>query len=205
MWTGATVSTSAFLTTKHLLAQQDPDFQLRITCSVPACTDTPTLPRSCRKSARRVLGDRPLAEGSRQPARADWMNLARRSLSSLLRKRTSLGCITQYKLGPFGLQDEMRLAKRLGCRTMVTGGKGPKGLAGRRAEECGRGVHREDETASCGGGRNRSDDRDRESRQQFDRISGLAEMARGTAAIAKFGESRWHPIICRRIRSCSAI
>ncbi len=42
----------------------------------------------------------------------------------------SLGCITQYKLGPFALQDEMRLAQRLGCQTMVTGGKGPKGLKG---------------------------------------------------------------------------
>lgn len=42
----------------------------------------------------------------------------------------SLGCITQYKLGPFGLQDEMRLAKRLGCETIVTGAKGPKGLKG---------------------------------------------------------------------------
>jgi sugar phosphate isomerase/epimerase len=41
-----------------------------------------------------------------------------------------LGCITQYKLGPFGLTDEMRLAQRFGCRTIVTGGKGPKGLKG---------------------------------------------------------------------------
>lgn len=42
----------------------------------------------------------------------------------------SLGCITQYKLGPFGLGDEMRLAKRLNCQTIVTGGAGPKGLKG---------------------------------------------------------------------------
>jgi sugar phosphate isomerase/epimerase len=42
----------------------------------------------------------------------------------------SLGCITQYKLGPFGLQQEMRLAQRLECPTMVTGGKGPRGLKG---------------------------------------------------------------------------
>tara|TARA_R110002049_G_scaffold27321_2_gene94110 strand:- start:225811 stop:226725 length:915 start_codon:yes stop_codon:yes gene_type:complete len=42
----------------------------------------------------------------------------------------TLGCITQYKLGPFGIQDEMRLANRLGCRTIVTGGKGPKKLKG---------------------------------------------------------------------------
>lgn len=41
-----------------------------------------------------------------------------------------LGCITQYPLGPFGLQDEMRLAERLGCGTIVTGGSGPKGLRG---------------------------------------------------------------------------
>ena len=41
-----------------------------------------------------------------------------------------LGCITQYKLGPFGLQDEMRLAKRQGCTTIVSGGRGPKGLKG---------------------------------------------------------------------------
>jgi sugar phosphate isomerase/epimerase len=41
-----------------------------------------------------------------------------------------LGCITQYKLGSFGLQDEMRLAARFDCRTIVTGGSGPPGLTG---------------------------------------------------------------------------
>jgi sugar phosphate isomerase/epimerase len=44
----------------------------------------------------------------------------------------TLGCITQYRLGPFGLQDEMRLAQRFGCPTLVTGGQGPSGL---KAEE----------------------------------------------------------------------
>lgn len=44
--------------------------------------------------------------------------------------QVTLGCITQYKLGPFGLQNEMRLAQRLGCRTIVTGGSGPRGLTG---------------------------------------------------------------------------
>lgn len=42
----------------------------------------------------------------------------------------SLGCITQFKLGPYGLTDEMHLAQRLGCPTIVTGSAGPKGLAG---------------------------------------------------------------------------
>lgn len=41
-----------------------------------------------------------------------------------------LGCITQYKLGPFGLSEEMKLAQRLGCQTIVTGARGPKGLRG---------------------------------------------------------------------------
>jgi sugar phosphate isomerase/epimerase len=48
----------------------------------------------------------------------------------LKQHQISLGCITQYKLGPFGLQDEMRLARRLGCKTIVTGAKGPTNLAG---------------------------------------------------------------------------
>lgn len=48
----------------------------------------------------------------------------------LLQHKVRLGCITRYQLGPFGLQDEMKLAQRLGCSTIVTGGKGPKGLSG---------------------------------------------------------------------------
>jgi len=41
-----------------------------------------------------------------------------------------LSCITQYKLGPFGIDDEIRLAGRLGCKMIVTGGAGPKNLQG---------------------------------------------------------------------------
>jgi len=48
----------------------------------------------------------------------------------LTKHQVTLGCITQYPLGPFGLQNEMRLAQRLGCRTIVTGGKGPINLKG---------------------------------------------------------------------------
>lgn len=48
----------------------------------------------------------------------------------LKQHNVKLGCITQYVLGPFGLQQEMRLAKRLGCQTIVTGGSGPAGTKG---------------------------------------------------------------------------
>lgn len=48
----------------------------------------------------------------------------------LARHDVKLGCITQYKLGPFGLADEMRLAQRMACKTIVTGAVGPRGLSG---------------------------------------------------------------------------
>jgi sugar phosphate isomerase/epimerase len=44
--------------------------------------------------------------------------------------QVKLGCLTQYKLGPFALQDEMRLAKRLDCPLIVTNAKGPAKLTG---------------------------------------------------------------------------
>ena len=57
--------------------------------------------------------------------------LGEERFAALLKQHNvQLGCITQYKLGPFKLQDELRLAARLGCHTMVTGGDGPKGLTG---------------------------------------------------------------------------
>jgi sugar phosphate isomerase/epimerase len=57
--------------------------------------------------------------------------LGEQVFAALLKQhKVRLGCITQYKLGPFGIQDEMRLAKRLGCTTIVCGGKGPTGLTG---------------------------------------------------------------------------
>ncbi len=54
-----------------------------------------------------------------------------RFIRTLRKYGVLMGCITQYALEPFNLCDELRLAGRLGCRTIVTGGKGPKGLHGR--------------------------------------------------------------------------
>ena len=48
----------------------------------------------------------------------------------LKQHHVELGCITAFKLGPFNLQGELRMGARLGCRTMVTGSVGPKGLTG---------------------------------------------------------------------------
>lgn len=51
-------------------------------------------------------------------------------LAMLREHNCQLGCLTQYKLGPFGLKDEMKFAKKMGCSTIVTGGSGPKKLSG---------------------------------------------------------------------------
>ncbi|MCP4462237.1 MAG: sugar phosphate isomerase/epimerase [Planctomycetaceae bacterium] len=57
--------------------------------------------------------------------------LGEEQFAALLKSnQVSLGCITQYKLGPFGLKNEMSLAQRLGCQTLVSGGRGPAGLQG---------------------------------------------------------------------------
>ena len=48
----------------------------------------------------------------------------------LKQHEVTMGCLTQYPLGPFGLADEMKFASRLQCQTIVTGGSGPIGLSG---------------------------------------------------------------------------
>ena len=81
-----------------------------------------------KKSARTAIDLWPRVHGNQ---REQLDELGEPTFASMLRKHdVSLGCITQYKLGPFGLQDEMRLANRLNCKTIVAGGKGPKGLGG---------------------------------------------------------------------------
>lgn len=53
------------------------------------------------------------------------------AFAELLRKHAgTLGAFTRYPLGPFGLQGELKIAKRLGGRVVVTGSGGPKGLGG---------------------------------------------------------------------------
>jgi sugar phosphate isomerase/epimerase len=80
------------------------------------------------KIAARAIDIWPKVHGN-QREQLDEMGEA--AFAALLEKHdVSLGCITQYKLGPFGLREEMRLAQRLGCPLMVTGGKGPRGLQG---------------------------------------------------------------------------
>lgn len=63
--------------------------------------------------------------------REQWEGMGEERFRQMLDgHNVKLGCITQFKLGPFNLQDELRLAAKFGCDTIVTGGEGPKGLEG---------------------------------------------------------------------------
>jgi len=51
--------------------------------------------------------------------------------AELLKKhRVKLGVMSRYDLGPFGLQDEMRVVKKLGGSTLICGAAGPRTLKG---------------------------------------------------------------------------
>ncbi len=110
--------------------QGSADFSLRYILGSPmyGYTDLRQIVPEVRKTGATALDVWPKVHGN-QREQLDEMGEER--FAALLREHdVSLGCITQYKLGPFALQEEMWLARRLGCRLIVTGGKGPKGLAG---------------------------------------------------------------------------
>lgn len=54
--------------------------------------------------------------------------------SLLAAHQVHLGMTTRYDLGPFRLQDELRLVAKLGGRLVVTGSVGPKDVAGAEAK-----------------------------------------------------------------------
>lgn len=70
----------------------------------------------------------PMVHGNQREQLDEWGE--ERFRGELERLGISLSCLTQYKLGPFGLAEEMALAQRLGCSLIVTGAVGPKGLSG---------------------------------------------------------------------------
>jgi sugar phosphate isomerase/epimerase len=111
-------------------ASAAPEFKLRylLGSCLYGCLPLATIVPEVTKTGAAALDIWPKVHGN-QREQLDEMGEAK--FAALLRQhKVQLGCITQYKLGPFHLQDEMRLAARLGCHTIVTGGDGPKGLKG---------------------------------------------------------------------------
>lgn len=81
-----------------------------------------------RKTGAAAIDIWPKVHGNQREQLDD---LGEEKFATMLKEHgVTLGCITQYKLGPFGLKDEMRLAQRMGCGTIVTGASGPAGQTG---------------------------------------------------------------------------
>lgn len=127
----AAVSAAACLSSPGRAAETEPDgFQLKYilgSCMYGYAPLAEILPEAGKTGAS-AIDIWPKVHGN-QREQLDEMG-EQRFAELLAKHNVSLGCITQYKLGPFGLRDEMQLAKRLGCELIVTGGHGPKGLAG---------------------------------------------------------------------------
>ncbi|MFT5524640.1 MAG: sugar phosphate isomerase/epimerase [Pirellulaceae bacterium] len=111
-----------------LAAPDDFDFKYILGSSMYGYSDVKEIMPEVLKTGAIALDIWPKVHGN-QREQLDMIGEA--AFAKLLQDhKIELGCITQYVLGPFGLRDEMRLAKRLGCKTMVTGGSGPRGLSG---------------------------------------------------------------------------
>ena len=55
--------------------------------------------------------------------------------SKLNQHQLTVGCLTRYDLGPFGVDKEMEIAGSLKCPMIITGGKGPVGLKGQELKQ----------------------------------------------------------------------
>ncbi|MDA1049777.1 MAG: TIM barrel protein [Planctomycetota bacterium] len=111
-----------------LADEQDFKFRYIVGSSMYGYTDVAEIMLEVAKTGATALDIWPKVHGNQ---REQLDELGEEKSAALLKQNgISLGCITQYKLGPFGIQDEMRLAKRFSCPTIVCGGKGPVGLTG---------------------------------------------------------------------------
>lgn len=126
----AAASTLPALTFENTAAANDKEFEFRyiVGSSMYGYTDVAEIVPEVTKTGAAALDIWPKVHGNQ---REQLDEMGEEKFAALLKQHDiSLGCITQYKLGPFGIQDEMRLAKRFGCPTIVCGGKGPVGLTG---------------------------------------------------------------------------
>jgi sugar phosphate isomerase/epimerase len=127
--TVAASTLSSFFTDRPVTAD-DQAFKFRyiVGSSMYGYTDVAEIMPEVPKAGATALDIWPKVHGNQ---REQLDELGEEKFAALLKQHDiSLGCITQYALGPFGIQAEMRLAKRFGCPTIVCGGKGPVGLTG---------------------------------------------------------------------------
>ncbi len=130
MQAASSVAAVACLPNPWSSRQQPSEFQLKylVASCLYGFTELASILPELPKQGSSAIDIWPQVHGNQREQVAE---IGEDAFASLLKKHDiSLGCITQYKLGPFGLQEEMRFAKRLGCKTIVTGAVGPKDKKG---------------------------------------------------------------------------
>lgn len=121
----SSVAVASGIPCRWTLAEQACEFQLKylVASCLYGYTELAKILPEVSKLGSSAIDLWPKVHGNQ---REQLDELGEEKFADLLRQyQVSLGCITQYKLGPLGLQEEMRLAKRLGCKTIVTGAVGP--------------------------------------------------------------------------------
>lgn len=121
---------AATLATSRIAAAESSRFQLNylVGSSMYGETDLHEILPEVHKTGAAAIDIWPRHHGNQ---REQVEAMGEEAFSNLLKQNNvRLGCLTQYKLGPFGLQEELKFAQRFGCHTIVTGAVGPKGLAG---------------------------------------------------------------------------
>ena len=121
---------AASMATQQLVAKDTSSFKLNylLASCLYGYTDLHEILPEVKKVGANAIDLWPMVHGNQ---REQLDELGERSFAEMIAAAgIEVGCITQYKLGPFALQDEMRLAERLGCRYLVTGAVGPRGLTG---------------------------------------------------------------------------
>lgn len=118
----------AFVAADDKSEQGDFAFRYIVGSSMYGYTDVAEVMAEVGKTGATAIDIWPKVHGNQ---REQLDEIGEEKFAELLKQHCiTLGCITQYKLGPFGLRDEMRLARRFGCPMIVCGGKGPVGLKG---------------------------------------------------------------------------
>ena len=130
MRTASTLAISSCIPCQSSSASQPDEFRLKylVASCLYGYSDIANILPEVSKLGASAIDIWPKVHGNQREQLTD---LGEEKFANLLTEhRVSIECITQYKLGPFGLKDEMRLAKRLGCGTIVTGAIGPTNLQG---------------------------------------------------------------------------
>jgi sugar phosphate isomerase/epimerase len=125
------IASQTFLATEAAAADKSADFKLKYILATPMYGYAPlagVVPEATKVGATHI-DIWPKVHGNQ---REQLDEMGEEAFAKLLADhKVKLGCITQYKLGPFGLQGEMKLAQRLGCQLLVCGGRGPKDAKGK--------------------------------------------------------------------------